>query len=197
MVDARVTQTSTIYPRASSITHYALGAIFLIPLLIGVFLVSTSANRTDRANQVSRDLASMYAQGVDFAKEANRDIALRLAEGLGLDLAGGKGVVILSKIHVVRDADCLPAAPGRCVNKGLPVIVQRFVIGNAGLRASSLGAPLEIDASSGNVRDWPSDFSARAQEFSADLKPGEYTYSAECYLLGSEARAGVYSRSMF
>jgi hypothetical protein len=51
-----------------------LGAIFLIPLSIGLLLV-TSASQNDHANQISHDVDSMYAQGMDFSQPANQDIA--------------------------------------------------------------------------------------------------------------------------
>jgi hypothetical protein len=182
--------------RNTSIPLYALGAIFVVPLAIGVVLVNNSASRNDHANQVSRDVASMYAQGVDFSNVANQDIALKVAEGLGMDIRGGKGVLILSKIRVVHGVDCSPGAAGHCANEGFAVITQRYVIGNRALRSSSFGTPAHIDPGTGNVRDWANDVSARAEEFPANLKPGESTYAAECYLTSQE-RGGVYSRAMF
>lgn len=172
---------------------YALGAIFLLPLIIGVVLVSSNADQDGRANQISRDLASMYAQGVDFSRAENRSIAMRVAEGMGMD--GGRGVVILSKIRVVSDSDC--AATAGCSNRGRAVVTQRYVLGNARLRASSFGTPRRWDAPTGNVANWADDASARAQEFLAKLKPGENTYAAECYLSSVDSDAGVYSRVMY
>ena len=182
--------------RVTSVPIYALGAIFFVPLCIGVFLANNNASQNDHANQVSRDVASMYAQGVDFSDYANQNIALRVAEGFGMDLRGGKGVLILSKIRVVHDADCADAT-ANCANKGHAVITQRFVIGDRKLRGSSFGTPAGIDTATGNVRNWATDPSARAQDFSVKLKPGEFTYAAECYLPTTESRMGVYSRAMF
>jgi hypothetical protein len=182
--------------RATSVPLYALGAIFLVPLGIGVLLVNSSARRNDHANQVSRDVASMYSQGVDFSNTANQDIALNVADGLGMNLRGGNGVLILSKIRVVHESDCSAMAPANCANKGYAVVTQRFVIGNKTLRPSSFGTPSAIDAT-GNVHNWASDISARAEEFPVDLKSGEFTYAAECYLTTQESRNGVYSRAMF
>jgi hypothetical protein len=188
---------TTIQVRVNSAAHYVLGAIFLIPLLIGVIIVSNNKDQTDQANQVSRDIASMYAQGVDFSNAANQRIAVRVADGLGIRIGGGAGVLILSKIRVVSSADCQSAGIEKCVNKGVPVIMQRFVIGSANLRPSSFGNPAAVDPRSGAVTNWATDPSARAQEFYISLKPGESTYAAECYLSTSDAHAGVYSRAMF
>jgi hypothetical protein len=183
--------------RGTLIPLYALGAIFFVPLAIGVLLVNNSASRNDHANQVSRDVASMYAQGLDFSNTSNQDIALKVAEGLGMNIRGGKGVLILSKIRVVHGTDCAVAGASHCGNEGYAVITQRYVIGNRALRASSFGTPTYIDPGTGNVRDWINDVTARAEDFPTSLKAGESTYVAECYLASQEPRGGVYSRAMF
>jgi len=182
----------------TSVPMYALGAIFLVPLTIGVLLVSSSASRNDHANQISRDVASMYAQGVDFSNPANQNIALNVAGGLGVDIRAGRGVLILSKLRVVHEGDCPSNSLGNCINKGYAVVIQRFVIGNTGLRASAFGSPSSIDPTTGVVRNWASDVTARAQDFPTTLKAGESTFAAECYLASSEAGSnGIYSRAMF
>src|SRR5258708_37308131 len=107
---------SRLQARATSVPLYALGAIFLVPLGIGVLLVNNSASRNDHANQVNRDVASMYAQGVDFSNTANQNIALNGAEGMGMNIRGGKGVLILSMIRVVHDTDCLTRGAATCAN---------------------------------------------------------------------------------
>jgi len=178
----------------TSVPLYALGAIFLVPMVIGVVLVNASVRRNDHANQVSRDIASMYAQGLDFSARANQEIALSVAEGLGINMHGGKGAIILSRIRMVHASDC---SSEPCPNKGFAVVTQRFVIGNAALRTSSFGTPASIDPVTGIVRNWITDASARAQDFPVTLKPGEFTYVAECYLTSSESPAGLYSRAMF
>jgi hypothetical protein len=176
---------------------YALGAIFLVPLAIGVILVNNSASWNDHANQVSRDVASMYQQGMDFSDPANQNIALNAAEGLGMNIRAGNGVVILSRIRVVHDTDCVQNASGNCANKNFAVITQRFVIGNPVLRTSSFGTPGNVDPRTGNVRNWTSDPSARAKDFPSNLKPGEFTYAAESYFTSTESPSGVYTRAMF
>jgi len=181
--------------RSTVVPLYALGAIFFVPLVIGVVLVNNSASRNEHANQVSRDIASMYAQGLDFSTPANQDIAVKVAEGLGINVRGGRGVLILSKIRVVHPGDCESAV--HCSNQGYAVVTQRFVIGNSTLRASSFGTPAHIDPGTGNVRDWTTDRSARADDFPANLKAGESVYAAECFFPSQDARGGVYSRAMF
>ena len=178
---------------SAALPLYVLGAIFLVPLTIGVVLVSNSADQDGRAKQISRDLVSMYAQGLDLSRIENRNLAMRVAQGLGLD--GSRGVVILTKIRVVGRQDC--AAARKCANDGHAVVTQRYVLGNQTLRASSFGTPASLDHSSGEVRDWTNDPSARAADFPANLKPGEITYAAECFLTSPESARGVYSRTLF
>jgi hypothetical protein len=175
---------------------YALGAIFLVPLSIGVLLVSSNASQNDNAYQISHDVASMYAQGLNFSQRANQNIALSVADAKGIDMRGGKGVLILSKIRVVHASDC-PSSAGKCANKGYAVLTERYILGNQALRTSSFGTPAAVDQTSGEVRDWANDPSARAADFPVNLKPGEFTYAAECYLTSPESGSGVYSRSMF
>lgn len=182
-------------PVGTSVRLYALGAIFLVPLSIGVLLVSSNASQNDNAYQISHDVASMYAQGLNFSQRANQNIALSVADAKGIDVRGGKGVLILSKIRVVHASDC-PSPTGKCANKGYAVVTQRYVLGNQALRVSSFGTPGAVDQT-GEVRDWANDPSARAAEFPANLKPGEVTYAAECYLTSPESGSGVYSRTMF
>jgi|SRR5581483_1112911 len=184
------------YSGNTSLQLYVLGAVFLLPLTIGVVLVSNNANRSEYAYRISHDLGSMYAQGVDFSQKANQDIALSVASGIGHDIQGGLGVVILSKIKMVHPADC-PESAQKCANRGYPVVVERFVLGNHSLRTSSFGTPESLDPASGKVRDWANDLTARAKNFASALKPGEVMYAAECYLTAAESHSGVYSRSMF
>jgi len=184
------------YPTASY-RLYALGAIFLVPLSIGVLLVTNNASRSEHAYRISHDIGSMYAQGLDFSRNSNQSIALSAAAGMGIDLRAGKGVLILSKIRMVRPSDCSESATQRCKNQGFPVVVERYVLGNRSLRPSSFGTPATLDAASGKVRDWTNDPSARASNFVSGLKPGEVAYAAECYLTAPEPHTGVYSRAMF
>ena len=57
------------HPGSTSLQLYVLGAIFLIPLSIGIVLVTDNASRSEHAHQISHDVGSMYAQGVDFSQK--------------------------------------------------------------------------------------------------------------------------------
>lgn len=189
-------QSGTKESGPQSIRLYALGAIFLVPLSIGVLLVTSNASENDEAYQISHDVASMYSQGLDFSQRANQNIALSVAEARGVNVRGGQGVLILSKIRVVHASDCSHGG-AKCANEGYAVVTQRFVLGNIALRASSFGTPASLDRATGNVGDWRDDPSARATDFAPNLRAGEVTYAAECFVTSPESGEGVYSRSLF
>jgi hypothetical protein len=170
-----------------------LCTIFLVPLALGIYLSTGTNRRSIHANQVSHDLASMYAQGVDFSQQANRNIARRM-----LDARDGKTLLIFTRIRSVSAADCSPLPGAPCANNGYPVIVQRIVIGDVDLHGSSLGSPVNIDAATGNVLNWTTDTSARVSDSSVSpLKPGESAYAAETFIAGPDDHTGVYARTLF
>lgn len=171
--------------------HLVLTAVFLVPLVIGVYLSTGTNRRSLEADEVSRDLASMFSQGVDFSQPENQSIARRLLASYG------KGVVVLTRIRMVAAADCASSAGSQCGNNGYPVIVQRIVIGDPNLHPSSLGAPASIDPRTGGVQNWINDASARVSDASVSLKPGEWAYAAETYIAGPDDGSGVYARAMF
>jgi hypothetical protein len=178
--------------RGSTSVQVVLCAVFLVPLAIGIYLSSGTNRRSIHANQVSRDLASMYAQGVDFSQPANRNIALRL-----LDSHDGRTVLIFTRIRGVSPADCGPSPGAQCTNNGYPAIVQRIVIGDPDLHPSSLGSPPSVDPATGNVLNWTTDASARVTDSGVSLKPGESAYAAETFIAGPDDHTGVYARTLF
>jgi hypothetical protein len=160
-------------------------------------MATNSASRGDNAYRFSRDVGSMFAQGLDFSQGVNQNIALNVAGGIGIDMQDGRAVLILSKIRIVDPSDCSTAPAGSCGNQGYAVVTERYVIGNRALRASSFGTPVSLESSSGKVRDWINDLSARAVNFDSSLKAGEVTYAAECYVTSPDSPGGVYSRTIF
>jgi hypothetical protein len=177
--------------RGSTSVQLVLSACFVVPLVAGIYLSTGTSRRSTRATQVSRDLASMYAQGVDFSQPANRNIARQL-----LDRSDGRALLILTRIHSVGPADCGNAPLVQCSNNGYAVITQRIVIGDPQLRSSSLGAPLSIDQATGSVLSWATDASARVTDSSVTLKPGESAFAAEAFITGPDEQTGVYARTL-
>lgn len=175
--------------RGNTILEFALVAVFLIPLLFGSFNLGMNLNQTVRVTQVVRDAGHMYARYVDFSLPSNKNILVRLAMGLGMTADGGEGVIILSKITFINDADCTGAGIplGECVNRNNYVITHRVVVGNASLRTSNFGTPSSaIMDSAGNVTDIYRQMSARATNFShlIALQSSQFAFVAEGFFRG-------------
>jgi hypothetical protein len=187
--------------------EFALVAVFLIPLLLGSFTLGMNLNQSIRVTQVVRDAGHMYARFVDFTLPSNQDILVRLAIGLGMTRTGGDGVVIMSKITYINDADCAGAGVtlSECTNRNNYVFTHRVVVGNAGLKQSYFGTPGNLD-DKGNVVDIYRDNSARATNFSnlLTLESGQFAFVAEGFFRGagitlSDSGLGndIYARAIY
>jgi hypothetical protein len=183
----------------NAVLEFAICTLFLIPMTLGIFQVGMDLKTCVQAAQISRDIGSMFAQGVDFTSSTNQNIVVRLTQGLGMTLTGGNGVVNLSKIYMVQPADCTGAglSLGQCNNVNLAVVTQRFVIGNSALQTSVFGSPASIDSSTGNVNNWLTDTSARATNFNITLNGGEWTYASETYFTSVTRPSGIYAKALF
>lgn len=137
----------------NAIIEMALVVPCLSLLFFGTVGLGLMMGRYSQAVQVARDIAHMYSDGVDFSQAGSQNIIVQqLAAGTGMTATGGNGVVILSQIRTVYAADCTAAAVSPCTNQGLPVFVQRIVIGNSSLHASAFGTPsASIVNSQGNI----------------------------------------------
>ena len=160
---------------------------------------------------VNRDAGSMFVRNIDFSLPVNQQILLRIAKGLGITLTGGNGVLILSQVMYVGDNECL--AGGRqpntsaCPNYNQYVFRKRFVIGNAGLRASFFGTPSSaVIAADGSIAGaaYLADASCVATGFGAFLTMtgGEMSYLSETYQVSASLSlpgisAGTYARNFF
>jgi hypothetical protein len=75
------------------ILEFALMATFLVPMLLGTFVVGTSIIKNLQANQVVRDLDNIYIHGGDFSTYSMQQLAQRLGQGLNIQFpAFGSGV---------------------------------------------------------------------------------------------------------
>jgi len=190
--------------RGNSVLEFALVAMPLVTMLLGVVVVGLNLGRSVQCSQVCRDTGSMYVRGVDFSRDGNKDILVRMAQGLGITRTGGTGVIILSKVTWVPASQCTALSLSPC-NSNRHVVTQRIVIGNQALRASALGTPNSglID-SSGIVSNYMQEGSAVANLVGLQLSQNEFAYVAESYfsspdydLPGFQSGSGVYSRSIF
>jgi hypothetical protein len=137
--------------RGNAMLEMALIVAVSVPALLGVSGLGMRLGRTLDATQVTRDVAHMYALGTDFSLAGTQAIARTLSQEFSLT-STGTGVLILSRVVKVYQADCDAAGVSGCPNRNLPVFTQRIVIGNAGMRASAFGTPpaADLDAQ-GNV----------------------------------------------
>ena len=174
--------------RGNSLLEFALVIVFLVPLLMGTFSVGMSLGRTIQVTQVARDAGHLYARWVDFSEPLNKDLLVHLSHGLGMTADGGAGVVRLSKVTYIDEADCTGASLsiGECPNYQHYVIAQRQVVGNDGLYPSRLGTPAATGMNAdGTVKDVVRDTTAQVVgDWSASgitLTTGSYAYVVETY----------------
>jgi len=138
--------------KGSTILEFAIVAPCLLILFFGTVGLGLMMGRYVQTVQVARDVAHMYSNGIDFTQASNRNIVTQqLASGVGMTDTGGNGVVVLSRVSTVYQADCT-AVGVTCTNLNLPVFTQRVTIGNSALRASAFGTPSSsILDSAGNI----------------------------------------------
>jgi hypothetical protein len=194
--------------RGTELIEFALCTVFLLPILFGTVVVGLNVGRSIQVTQVSRDAGHMYARSVDFADPQNKDLIVRLARGLNIQRSSGTGVVILSTIMYIGDAQCDAASlSSGCTNRYHAVFVHRVVIGNAAARASSFGTPdpALVHPTTGSVSDYLTDSGARAIGFTTllPMQAGEIAYVSEVYVpsldygMPGYHGTGVYARTIF
>ena len=203
--------------KGNALIELAVVSIVIIPLFFGMVGIGINLGHMNQAVQISRDVGHMYAKGVDFSQAGNQNIVINLATGTGITTTGGNGVVILSEVIQVYQADCNAAgySSAQCTNLGQLVFINRIVIGNSGLRASNYGTPTSsIVNSSGNIAaaDYLTNSSALVTgTFSSEmtsagftLSDGTIAYLSELYLstpdisyLGTVGSGGVYAKAVF
>ncbi|MGH9627540.1 MAG: TadE family protein [Bryobacteraceae bacterium] len=201
--------------KGSVMLEFALTALVLIPLFFGVVGVGLSLGNYIQVSQVTRDVAHIYARGVDFSEVETQDVAIRLTQGLGITRAGGNGVIILSRVITVTEADCEAAnKKGNCPNQGETVFTQRLVLGNKALRPSNHGTPADglLDGK-GNIaaHNYLTNNTTVANGFKEQLiaagvtqERGDVAFMVETFVetpslafLGAAAPDGLYCRFVF
>jgi Flp pilus assembly protein TadG len=127
----------------STILELAIVFPLLTLLLFGTVGLGVMLGRYITAEQICRDVAHMYSDGVDFSQTNNQNIIIQqLANGTGITATGGNGIIMLSQIQTVYQADCnADGYSANCTNVGLPVFTQRLYIGKQSLKSSSFGTP--------------------------------------------------------
>ena len=203
--------------RGNALLEFAAVSIVVIPLFFGMVGAGIELGRMNEAVQICRDAAHMYARGVDFSQVGNKNILVNLATGTGMTVNGGNGVVVMSQIVRVYQADCTAAGltNAQCANLNQLVFINRQVTGNSGLRPSNYGTPpAALIDSLGNIA--ASDYLTRSAlvvtggmtseltNAGLTLNDGDIAYLTEFYesmpdlsFLGVGASGGVYAKAIF
>jgi Flp pilus assembly protein TadG len=134
--------------------EFAVVAPCLVMLFFGTVGLGIMLGRYIQAEFACRDIAHMYSDGVDFTQTTPQNIIVQqLAAGTGITATGGTGVVILSQVMTVYQADCNASGyTSQCTNLGIPVFTQRIYVGNSTLHSSAFGTPTStLMDSEGNI----------------------------------------------
>lgn len=90
--------------RRAAMVEFALGLVFLTPLLLGTLVYGFRLVRHIEM-QITRDLGHMYLRGVNFRYPGPQQNAQTLAGEFALT-SSGRSVVLLSRIRLCTQADC-------------------------------------------------------------------------------------------
>ena len=198
--------------------EFAIVAPFLILTFFSTVGLGITMGRYNQTVQVARDIAHMYVDGLDFTQSQTQNIALQLASGTGMTANGGNGVVILSRIITVYQADCDAAGyTNTCGGLNHQVVTQRIVFGNSALRSSTFGTPSGgLANGKGNISptvylqltdssvDATSGFGPLLTASGSTQDDGQTAYVAEVFFsypdvsyLGTSTTGGAYARFIF
>ena len=156
------------------IMEFALGAVLLVPMLIGSFVVGMNLIRSIQCNQVCRDLDSMYIHGGDFSTYPLQQEAQRLSQGLNLQMpsftgnqqsnlgTSGNGLVTVTQIMWIggpTSANCIAVGgSANCTNQNSFVFTQQIQFGNSTLANANTvtvgQCPTAIMNTSGVVQEY-------------------------------------------
>lgn len=195
----------------NAIVEFALVATFLVSLLMGTFSIGMTLTRSVQAGVVSRDAGAMFMRYVDFTLTENKDILVRLANGMGMTATGGRGLVVMTQLTKIGDAQCVAGGltPTTCPNNGQYVVVKRVSVGNTAIYTTTYGNPdASVIRSDGTIiaSNFLNSASVRAPAFGSvmALNDGEFAYISEAYfqtpeitLPGYNNNTYVYQRNIF
>ncbi len=159
------------------ILEFALVAVLFVPMFLGAFIVGMNLIRSIQANQVCRDLDSMFIHGGDFSTYSMQQEAQRLAQGLSLQIGGafagneqantgnaGNGLVTVTQIMYIgstTSTSCVAVGASNCTNQNSFVYTQQIQFGNGTLSNSNTvtvgTCPSAVLNSSGVVQNYITD----------------------------------------
>jgi hypothetical protein len=153
------------------VLEFALAAMLMIPIFLGMFTIGMSLIRSIELNSVTRDLDDLYIHSADFSTYGYQQLAQTLATGMnlqfpsfaaGTNLASntgnsGDGIVWVSQVMWVgalADPNCVAIGAANCANSNSFVFTQRIVFGNSNLttqKTSTLGTPTGATLSTAGI----------------------------------------------
>src|SRR5450631_263439 len=91
----------------STLLEFAIVVPCLVTLFFGTVGLGIMMGRYIQVEQMARDIAHMYSDGVDFTQTTPQNIIVQqLGAGTGMTTIGGDGVVVLSQVQTVYASDC-------------------------------------------------------------------------------------------
>lgn len=197
--------------RGGALLEFLFTTLIWLPLLLGTIVFGINLVQAIQISQLARDSGHMFGYGIDFSQPQNAAILARMASTLGIQPTSGNGAVLLSKITLVTDSDCLAAAVKACSNNGKYVFTSLFVFGSMAYAKSKLGNPGSGYLTNGadiQAAQYLTDPNLVATNFASLLtfppgQPGQYAFVSEVNL-NSQAitwsdfsNTGSYARSIF
>ncbi len=141
----------------ASLIEFSFALLVLVPMLLGITAYGLNMILSLETVQLARDAGHMFAKAFDFSLAGNKSLLAQLGSGVGLKATAGTGnaVVVLSSVTYVDKGICssfklwnnTTNSPQGCTNYQHWVFVQRLMVGNQNMYASSLGAPITTGSS--------------------------------------------------
>ncbi len=136
------------------ILEFALSALFLIPLFLGMIVTGMAVIVSIQVNTLARDMDNIYIHGGDFSMAVYQALTQSLANGLGLQYppfasgttniqsntgTSGNGIIWVSQLMWVgstTDPNCAAVGASKCTNHNSFVYTQQIVFGNSSLTST-------------------------------------------------------------
>jgi hypothetical protein len=151
------------------ILEFGIMAILFVPIMMGMFDTGMNLVKSLQANQIARDLGSIYIHGGDFSSFSMQQLAQRLANGMNLQFpafgagvtnvqknvgAAGAGIVWVTQIEYIgptSGAQCQALLPATCTNHDSFVYTQQVIFGSSTVAASNPNVLLDATANGATV----------------------------------------------
>ncbi|MEO8659062.1 MAG: hypothetical protein ABI693_11360 [Bryobacteraceae bacterium] len=174
--------------KGNTLIEFALCFVFLTPLLLSSFQVGMTLMKSLQVSQVCRTAGVLFLKYIDLSIPANQDLVVRTAKGLGMTRTGGQGVVILSQIMYIDDAQCQAGGltTSQCPNYHRTVFLKRILIGNPNLVIPATGGTVRSKYGTPNSGIVGTDGSLTAVNYLKDISAIASSMPSDLVLAGGE-----------